>query len=136
MNLLPIFTFFVVFGAFGQQDQNYEYTHKKWGTTEKFIVGRNQKEVGYISYMKKSSNIMQLCMLEVDKEHRNKGLASQLMHYALEQMNKSGCYKIALIATPNDEDTDFNRLVKFYRNFGFIVKEDFGCGSAEMEKKL
>jgi len=55
--------------------------------------------------------------IEIKKEFRGKGKASELM---IQFINKFSDKIIELCACAQDDDTDTDRLVEFYESFGFI----------------
>jgi len=78
-----------------------------------------------ISYYEDNGSII-LEHIEVNPEHRGKGLARQAMQ---DFVNKFKNERIELHAYAQDEHTDTSKLVDFYRSFGFDVvsgDESFG----------
>jgi GNAT superfamily N-acetyltransferase len=49
-----------------------------------------------------------------DPEHRNRGYATAVLHYALDEAWKDGCYKVMLLTGSKLEST-----LRFYENAGF-----------------
>ena len=121
---------------FAQQDQEYTYTYHEFPLSEELRARKNGLRIGHISYMKMAPEQAYIDVIEIDEDHRKKGVGKELMKLALEKIKKSHYKNVSLIASPLDTDTDFHQLVKFYEKFDFVVTEDLTVDSAYMEKKL
>ena len=67
-------------------------------------------------------------ILYTEPEFRGIGCATLLMNKAIAQMEELGCETITLLASPQDDSTDFDKLVKFYGNFGFVRDGEISPG--------
>ena len=64
-------------------------------------------------------NIIKIDYLVVNPQYRGKGIASKLMNMVLDSTSKDGHTEYYLNASPMDDYTDLNELIKFYNKFGF-----------------
>lgn len=82
------------------------------------------KSYAQISQDDCDDNALVLDMVWVDESERGQGIGSQLLEQAIEYAEKEG-KKLGLYAEPQDESTDQDRLIQWYRSFGF--KSDSEC---------
>lgn len=76
--------------------------------------------------------------MEVEKPARGRGIGTRLMKAALDAMMESGVEYVVLSPRPDSMD-DWDRLVRFYKKFGFEEFKEFGklkLWSMLMVKKL
>lgn len=69
-------------------------------------------------------NALVLDMVWVDEAERGQGIGTQLVELAIEYAEEEG-KTLGLYAEPQDDSTDQERLIAWYRRFGF--KSDKEC---------
>ncbi len=63
--------------------------------------------------------------IEVPIQHRGKGVAKELLTKVIKDADKN-CEELTVQPSPDDEtDESYNKLVKFYSEFGFEPAEHF-----------
>lgn len=100
---------------------------------EKFIVYKEKKILGFASYSILYERA-ELNYILVVPEYQNKGIASLLMNYMIDDLKKQKVENITLEVNENNL-----RAIKIYRNYGFqnvaIRKKYYGNMDALLMKK-
>lgn len=78
------------------------------------VLEVEDKVAGFMAYYPKSPYTWQFLFLLVDQDFRGKGIAKQLLSYAVEDMLRLGAIKIDLVTR-----VDNARAQGLYQNFGF-----------------
>lgn len=86
----------------------------------KFTINNSYAEVSVDDC---EENALVLDMVWVDPADRGKGLGTKLTKMAIEYAQDQEM-ELSLCAEPQDESTDGERLIEFYRNLGFESDAD------------
>lgn len=59
--------------------------------------------------------------LYVERNSRNKGIATKLMNKSIDVSKEMGYDQMFLIVSPRDDETCLGKLIIFYEKFGFKI---------------
>lgn len=96
-----------------------------------------RKYPGIIFLLDETGKYLELIKLVIPEKQRNQGLGTKIMIGLCEEADR---YKKILTLTPtNIYGSDFKRLIKFYKKFGFVMNEgknQINIIDSEMYRKI
>jgi len=84
-------------------------------------IEKEHKEKGVEAWTYESDSVIKLDHLRVEREYRNQGLGSSYMQDLCDYADRNGKdIELSLGDKERGETTSKNRLIEFYKRFGFV----------------
>ncbi len=105
-------------------EDGYKTMEQDLVSHELYTCIQNNRLAGFITIDKKSQDVAEISWMAVDKEQQGKGIGSQLLEYATQDLKQAN-FKLLMVKTLSeiDDHEPYKATRAFYRKHGFTLLE-------------